>query len=67
MSSQPKRTILKSISWETLSTTAMLGLAYWMFGNIGTCITFSIIAYFMKLGLFYVHDRCWHKVQWGKI
>ena len=67
MSSTPKRTFLKALSWETISTTATLGLAWLMFGNIGACITFSFIAYFMKLGLFYFHDRFWHTVKWGKI
>ena len=67
MPSQPKRTFTKAISWETLSTTATLGLAYWMFGNFGGCVLFSFIAYFMKLGLFYFHDRFWHKITWGKI
>lgn len=53
------RTVAKAIAWESISTAATLGLAFAMFGNIGSCILFSVIAYLMKLVLFYFHDRIW--------
>ncbi len=65
-SSTPARTFVKALSWETFSTVACFGLAWVIFGNIGTCVQFALIAFFMKLGLFYIHERIFHQISWGK-
>jgi len=64
--STPKRSLAKALSWETFSTLATFGLAWAMFGQIGTCIAFAAASYAMKLILFYWHERVWHQVHWGK-
>jgi len=65
-SSTPKRTLVKALTWETLSTLATFGLAWSMFGSLGTCVVFAGVSFTMKLVLFYEHERLWHQCQWGK-
>jgi uncharacterized membrane protein len=65
-SSTPKRTIVKAVTWETFSTLVTFGVAWLMFGQIGTCVTFAVVTFLMKLVLFYGHERLWHQVPWGK-
>jgi len=64
--STPHRTIIKAVTWETVSTLATFGVAWLMFESLGVCITFAVITFLMKLILFYGHERLWHQLAWGK-
>jgi len=64
--STPKRTFVKALSWETFSNLVCFGLAYLMFGNIGDCAIFTTICFVVKLFLFYLHERAWHQISYGK-
>jgi len=65
-SSTPRRSFVKAVSWETFSNLVCFVLAYMMFGNIGGCAIFTVIAFVVKLFLFYEHERVWHQIRWGK-
>jgi len=65
-SSAHKRSFTKALSWESVSNLAVFGLAYAMFGNIRLCAIFFIISFVLKLGMFYIHERIWHQINWGK-
>ena len=65
-SSLPKRTMAKALTWETFSNLVCFGLAVAVFGNIGGCLTFTVICFLVKLILFYFHERLWHQCDWGK-
>ena len=56
-----KRVILKSITWETFSNLVCFALAFVMFGNLGGCALFTVIAIAVKLVLFYGHERLWEQ------
>lgn len=64
--STPKRSLVKALSWETISTLATFGLAWLMFNQVSTCIAFAGASFVMKLILFYWHERVWHQVAYGK-
>ena len=46
---------------ETFSNLVCFGLAYVMFGNLGDCAIFTVIAIAVKLVLFYGHERIWEQ------
>jgi uncharacterized membrane protein len=54
-----RRIIAKAISWELSSNVAGLALAYWWFGNFGTCLAFTVVCIGMKITLFIPHERLW--------
>mgnify|MGYP000937837228 CR=1 FL=1 len=64
--SSRQRSIIKALSWETLSNLVCFGLAYATFGNLGGCAVFTAVCFVVKLILFYWHERAWHQVTWGK-
>lgn len=66
MASTRLRTITKAASWEFISNSFCFLLAILLFGGLGSCLLFTAVAIGIKLGLFYVHDRIWNRVQWGK-
>jgi uncharacterized membrane protein len=51
--------ILKTLSFETISTTAQFALAWSMFQDIGACLWFTTVSFVMKSILYYYHERCW--------
>ena len=66
MATTRKRMIVKAITWEVVSNTICLGLAYTIFGNFGGCLMFTGICFALKIGLFYGHECAWHRTRWGK-
>jgi len=63
--SLPKRTLVKGLSFEVLSNIVGLWLAYLWFGNFGCCLIFTGVCFIIKLALFYLHERIWHRIEWG--
>jgi uncharacterized membrane protein len=61
-----KRTFVKAVSWEFISNFICLWLAYYIFGNLGNCLIFTLVCILIKLGLFVPHDELWHQIKWGK-
>ena len=61
-----KRSIAMALSWEIFSNLICLVFAIAVFGNVAGCILFTVICYFLKLILFYFHERLWHQIDWGK-
>jgi len=61
-----RRSLLKALSWESISNIVVFFLAYLMFGNIELCTIFFVISFLLKIGMFYIHERIWHQVPYGK-
>jgi len=65
-SSTHRRSILKGLSWETVSTVVTFALAWLMFGHAIECVVFIVVCFAVKFVLFYMHERVWHQVSYGK-
>jgi uncharacterized membrane protein len=57
--SSVKRHILKSISWRILGTIDTLLLSYILTGSISFGLSISGIDFFLKILLYYFHERIW--------
>jgi adenylylsulfate kinase len=66
MSSTNQRSFLKGVIWEIISFVITALIVYWFYGSIGTSIKFSLILTLIKIPFFFVHERLWKKVKWGK-
>ena len=55
------RTIIKTLSWETISNTGCFLLAYLLFGNIGECLLFTFACVGLKAIGYYWHERWWDR------
>lgn len=60
------RTVIKAISWRVIATLTTITIVYiftreWVL-SLGVGV-FEVIA---KLTFYYLHERIWHMVGWGK-
>jgi len=61
------RTISKSITWRILITINNFLIPYITTGSWQTAVAFLTIATVMNVVIYYVHERVWNKINWGKI
>jgi len=60
------RSIVKGISWRLIATTTTIIIVYFFFGRLDLAIVAGMIETLLKVGLYWGHERIWHKVRWGK-
>lgn len=66
MASTPMRSFVKGVAWE-MTTFVLTTLAiYIIYGNFAGSVIFSFILTLIKMGLYFVHERIWKKIKWGK-
>lgn len=54
-----KKLILKSISWRLIATVTTILLAWLISGDITTGFTIGGVEFFIKLVLYYGHEKIW--------
>ncbi|MDO8516839.1 MAG: DUF2061 domain-containing protein [Nanoarchaeota archaeon] len=67
MPSTYQRSIIKGLSWETISFIITTWAVYLIYGNIELSLLFSFGLSLVKLVLFFVHERLWKQTRWGKV
>lgn len=61
------RSIVKTISWRITATITTF-LLVWIFTNqLKTAFTIGSIEVFLKMLLYYVHERTWNKSRFGRV
>jgi len=58
MASTKTRSLIKGITWE------VIGLLVLYF--ISQSLTISIAYFFVRIAMFYFHERIWKQIEWGK-
>ncbi len=66
MASTGARSFLKGVSWETITFIITVLAVYWIYGNLTLSIKFAFVLTIVKILLFFVHERIWKKIRWGK-
>ena len=61
-----KRSIAKGISWRFVATTTTIIIVYIFFGRLDLAIAAGMIETVLKIGLYWIHERAWFKVRWGR-
>jgi len=61
-----KRSIVKGISWRVIATTTTITIVYFFFDRLDLAIAAGMIETVLKVGLYWLHERLWFKVRWGK-
>jgi uncharacterized membrane protein len=62
-----KRALLKSISWRIFALT-ILGIISWIVTHSWIKVGLITIIYnLVQIFFFYLHERIWHKIKWGRI
>lgn len=66
MASTYKRSFIKGISWEFFSFIITTMAIYAFYGDIIVSLQFSLLLSIIKIFLFFVHERAWKMIRWGK-
>jgi len=61
-----KRSVVKGITWRVVATTTTMIIVYLFFGRLDLAIATGLIESVLKIGLFWIHERAWFKVRWGR-
>jgi len=60
------RSIVKGISWRLLATTTTILIVYIFFGRLDLAIAAGLLETVAKVFLYYLHERGWNKVKFGR-
>lgn len=60
------RTIAKGFSWRIFATATTILIVYLFFGRLDLAIAAGIIETISKVLLYYIHDKAWQRIRWGK-
>lgn len=61
------RSIIKGLTWRVIASTTILLITYFTTGELDTAITVASIEFFIKLVLYYLHERLWLLIPRGTI
>lgn len=60
------RSIAKAITWRTGGTVVTFGVAWILTRRFELAAQIGLLDTFIKLGAFYVHERVWNRLNFGK-
>jgi uncharacterized membrane protein len=66
MDEQKRRSILKAVSWRITGTIDTMILSWIITGKFTLALSIGAAELFTKILLYYLHERFWNKVSFGK-
>ncbi len=60
------RSIAKAITWRTGGTIVTFAVAWTITGDLSLSAGIGLLDTVVKLGAFYVHERVWNRLDFGK-
>jgi uncharacterized membrane protein len=62
-----KRSILKAISYRVTGTIFTILVSLLVSGQIKVALSIGVIELFTKIVVFYLHERVWNKIPFGRV
>jgi uncharacterized membrane protein len=66
VSDTTRRSLIKTISWRITGSSATFLIAYLISRNISIAGTIAVIQLTANTILYYIHERIWNKIRWGR-
>ncbi|MBA3026486.1 MAG: adenylyl-sulfate kinase [Sulfurimonas sp.] len=60
------RSIAKGVSWRIFATATTVIIVYIFFGRLDLAIAAGVVESFVKILLYWVHERLWVQIKWGR-
>lgn len=60
------RSLIKGISWRLLGTIDTITVSFILTGRIRLALSIGCVELFSKVALYYVHERIWNKINFGR-
>lgn len=61
------RSLVKAVSWRLTGSIDTMIISFLITGKIKWALTISGVELFTKIFLYYVHERIWHKIPFGRV
>lgn len=61
-----KRSLVKGISWRFFATATTVIIVYIFFGRLDLAVAAGLLETVAKLFLYFLHERMWQKIRFGK-
>jgi len=63
----PKRSVVKALTWRIIAFLVTVIAVYIYSGDIKESLVIGISANSVKIFLYYIHERLWNKVKFGRV
>lgn len=63
---QKRRSIVKTLSWRVWATLTTAALVFLFVGEVKTALAIGGFEVIAKMGLYFLHERWWNKIKFGK-
>lgn len=63
---KPVKSIVKAISWRIIASITTVVLVWIFTGSLTISLSVGILEASLKILFFYMHERVWNKIRWGK-
>jgi len=67
MKEKSYRSIVKSISWRTIGTIDTMVISFFITGKLVLALSIGSIEVFTKMALYFLHERTWNRINFGRI
>lgn len=67
MSDRAVRSLAKAVSWRITGTGATFAISYAVSGSFSIAGTIATIQLVANTILYYIHERVWDRVNWGRL
>jgi len=61
------RTLVKTLTWRVIAVVATVVGIYLYKGDLKSSIAVGVAINAVKMGLYYVHERIWNRVSFGRV
>jgi uncharacterized membrane protein len=67
MADKHYRSLVKAVSWRITGSVDTLIISYLITRQLKWAFTISGVELFTKIGLYYVHERVWENLRFGRV
>jgi len=60
------RSVLKAVTYRITGSIVTFLIAWIVGGEVTMAVKMGLLDPLVKIGVFYVHERLWHRVKFGK-
>ena len=64
---QKRRTLVKTLTWRVIAFVTTMVVVYAYSRDAKESIVVSVVANFLKMFFYYVHERTWNRVNFGRV
>ena len=64
---RPIKSLIKAISWRIVGSIDTMVVSYFITGAWKLAISIGGIEVFTKIFLYYLHERAWAQLRWGRM